>query len=121
MSKLLIIEDDQTIRNTLSKRLNRLGHQIIEATTGDEGIEKATNEVPDLILLDLIMPNKSGFEVLEELRITKQLTMPILVITNLDQKDDIETAKNLGANDYILKSNISLQKLAAKVNSFIHS
>lgn len=119
MGKILIIEDDKTIRKTLVSRLERLGHVITEAQDGRQGLDRLTQDQPELILLDLVMPSLSGFEFLEEMRMKLHLDTPVLIISNLDQKTDIETAKNLGAADYILKSNISLQDLSIKVNHYL--
>jgi DNA-binding response OmpR family regulator len=117
--KILIVEDEKNLLNVLSEKVRSLNYTVIEAKDGEEGIRKYKSEMPDLILLDIIMPLKSGFEVLEELKIKLKSKVPVIILSNLSESQDIETAKNLGAVDYLTKSNLTLEEIMLKINHFI--
>ena len=113
--KILLVEDDKSLRDALHKKIQSENYELIEATNGNEALAQFTKESPDLILLDLVMPEKSGFEVLEEIRIKHNSKVKVIILSNLDSVDDRELAKNLGISNYIEKSNISLTDLMVKV------
>ena len=115
--RILIAEDERPLRAVLKKKVTKLGYQVITAQDGTETLEKFVVDKPDLILLDIVMPEKSGFEVLEEIRMKHKSTIPVIIISNLSEKQDVETAKRLGIQDYVLKSNISLRELMIKINA----
>lgn len=117
--KILIVEDEPALLQALMDRLQRLGYETITAVDGVDAIKKIKSSMPDLVLLDIIMPKKSGFEVIEEIRYRMKSTVPIIVLSNLEQKQDIETAKNLGVTNYYLKSNISLRNLAIEIDKIL--
>lgn len=117
--KVLIAEDDAPLRKVLEKRVGSVGYTVVTARTGTEAIEKIAAEKPDLILLDIIMPEKSGFDVLEEIRLKQNIQTPVIVLTNLEQEQDRETGKNLGVADYLIKSNIHLRELTSRIVSLI--
>jgi len=90
------------------------------ATTGDEGLRKAQVELPQIVLLDLILPGMDGFLVLEELKknpVTEGI--PVVILSNLGQQTDIERGRRLGAVDYLVKSDVSLIDVVAKVKKYI--
>jgi len=94
--------------------------QILKALNGEEGLSIAKKELPDLILLDLILPKKNGFEVLGELKndpATKDI--PIIVLTNLEGSSDIERALALGATTYLVKANYALEDIMAKIEGVL--
>ncbi len=112
-SKILIIEDDHFLSSILKTRLGREGFNVVQAFDGEEGLEKLRSEKPGLILLDLIMPKKSGFEVLEAISMDPELNkIPVLIASNLGQDSDIEKAKSLGAIEYYVKVKTSIDELA---------
>ena len=119
--KILIVEDDPALLDVLSSKVKSLDYTVIEAKDGEQAIIKFNNEFPDLILLDIVMPLKSGFEVLEEIRIKYQSKVPVIILSNLSEPQDIETAKNLGALDYIIKSNLTLKEIMVKINNAIET
>ncbi|VVA43628.1 PAS domain S-box [Candidatus Roizmanbacteria bacterium] len=103
--KIIIIEDDHFFQNFYSLKLKDLGYEVEVANDGKEGIEKIKSFFPDLILLDLIMPVKDGFEVLAELKADPVLSkLPVIVFSTLGQETDIKKALDLGAKLYINKS-----------------
>jgi DNA-binding response OmpR family regulator len=117
--KVLIAEDEPALLSALSAKIGRLGYITIKASDGQIALDKFKEETPDLILLDIMMPEKNGFEVLEELRNNLKSDVPVIILSNLDQTDDIEQGKKFGIIDYIIKSNISLRGIAFKIASVI--
>ena len=114
--KILVIEDDKFLRRVYESKLPKEGYLVVSAVDGQEGIDKMKAEVPDLVLLDLIMPKKTGFDVLLEVRQIKNLAkIPILVLSNLGQEEDIERSKKLGATDFLIKSNMSIKEILEKI------
>src|SRR6056297_625974 len=103
--KILIIEDDKFLRQLVSRKLSKQDFEIAEAVDGEQGLEKAKEEKPDLILLDLILPGMDGFEVLSELKEDPELSsIPVVILSNLGQKDEIEKGLQMGAEDYLVKA-----------------
>ncbi len=122
MGKILLIEDDLPLVRMYQVAFKGSGHQLIEATDGEEGLTVAKKRKPDLILLDLVLPKKSGFDVLKELKSDPQLShIPIACLTVLHQQEDIEKCKELGADDYFVKTNVLPQDIVRKVLSILSS
>ena len=113
---ILLIEDEQNLRDILKKKLIDGGYIVLEAKDGEEGIKSYIENKPDLVMTDIIMPKKTGFDLIEEIRIKYKSNVPIFVISNLDQPNDREMGKNLGVNMYFVKSDISLKNLLIEVN-----
>ena len=111
-----MIEDDIFLRKIYRDKLTRSGFEFIEATNGEEGLNKIISENPDLVLLDLILPRKNGFEVLYEMkRNEKTKNIPVIILSNLGQESDIKRGLRLGAEDYLVKTEISLSEVVQKV------
>jgi DNA-binding response OmpR family regulator len=120
-AKILVIEDDPFLSNLLKLRLQKEQMEVISATDGDEAIKKLNETEPDLILLDLILPKKSGFEVLESISKNPSLrTKPVIIISNLGQTSDIQKGKELGAVEYFVKAKISIDDLIFKIKEFLN-
>ena len=119
--KILIAEDETSLLEILKNRVEQLGFKVVTARDGEETLQKYAEEKPDLILLDILMPKINGFEVLEELKIKQKSPVPVIILTNLDQAEEVERGKSLGAVDYIVKTNISLKDLMSMVNNYIES
>ena len=116
--KVLIVEDDEFLRSLTAKRLEKEGYEVSVAVDGESANGIATEKKPDLILLDLLLPGMDGFEVLKRARaddVTKKT--PIIVFSNLGQREDIEKAKGLGANDFLIKANFTLDDVIEKINT----
>ena len=117
---ILIIEDDKFLSSLIKARLEKDGFSAPQAFDGDEGIKILKKEKPDLIVLDLIMPKVSGFDVLEAISLDPQLNkIPVVILSNLAQDSDIEKAKKLGATEYFVKVRLSVDDLANKVRDII--
>jgi DNA-binding response OmpR family regulator len=115
---VLVAEDDNFLLNAYRVKLEHDGRRVLLARDGNETVEAFKNNDVDLIVLDLIMPVKDGFAALEEIRaMPKGKDVPIIIASNLGQKEDIEKGTRLGATDYIVKSNVSLlDELIPKIN-----
>lgn len=113
---VLVIEDDPFYSNIYKMKLEKEGIYAEVAMDGDAGIAIARKEKPALILTDLIMPGKDGFEILRELKADPNLKdVPVIVLSNLSQEEDMRRAKELGAVEYLVKANISIQDVVEKV------
>lgn len=120
MKKVLIIEDDNILQKAIATALLDAKYEVVEAVDGNEGIKKAGSESPDLILLDLLMPKKDGWEVLEAIKKdAKTKDIPVLVLTVYEGEDSISKCMELGARGYFIKSKYSLDEIVDKIKEFI--
>lgn len=118
--KILIIEDDKFLRELMVRKLVNDGYEVIEATNGEEGVRTAKAEKPDLILLDLILPGIDGFESLTRIRKDQEIAnIPVIILSNLGQKEDIEKGLKLGATDYLIKAHFAPREIAEKIASIL--
>ena len=118
--KILLAEDDPFFQNFYSRKLSEHGFVVDIAKNGEETIDKIASNTPDVVLLDLIMPVKNGFEVLSEVSKKElQKKPPIIVFSTLGQMSDVEKAKQLGATTYINKTFFDFDNLLSKVTSVI--
>lgn len=119
MSKILIIEDDNFLLEMVVKAGKQGGFDIDIAVNGEEGFTKAKNGDYDLILLDLILPKMHGLELLKKLR-SEKITTPIIVLSNLYDKETIDTANSLGIKDYIIKAQSTPSEIIEKVKIILN-
>jgi len=116
MSKVLILEDDKFLRELIAQKLQREGFLISEAIDGEEGLKKIKEEKPDLVLLDLILPGIDGFEVLKKIKDDESTSqIPVIVLSNLGQKDDVDRGMKLGAVDYLIKAHFTPREIIEKI------
>lgn len=114
--KVLAIEDEKFLSNVLKQRLEKEGFTVSQAFDGEDGLKKAREEKPDLILLDLILPQLSGFEFLQTVKTDPQLSqIPVVVASNLGQQSDIEKAKSFGVIDYYVKATTPVDDIVGMV------
>lgn len=121
-STILLIEDDPFLSSVLRLKLEKESFKVVRAADGEEALHFLTEQgiKPDLILLDLILPKKNGFEVLETIRQDPLLEkLPVIIISNLGQPSDIERGKALGIIDYFVKARLSVEELVNKVKQEI--
>jgi len=119
MATVLIVEDNDHLNNAYKIILEKSGHKAVTAFDGDEGLQQAAKTKPAVILLDLLMPNKTGLEFLEEYDAAKHPETRIIVLTNLGEEKQVKAAMALGAHRYILKAHASPQQLATIVNHIV--
>jgi CheY-like chemotaxis protein len=114
--RVLLVEDDRFLRRAGEAALRQRGFTVTVAMDGEEALRKVQAEVPDLILLDLLMPKVTGIEVLRALR-SQDATrdVRVLVLSNSSREQDLEEIKRLGVTDYLVKANLSLQELGDRV------
>lgn len=118
--KILIVEDDAVLQKVLSEYLAGEGFEIASALDGEVGLEMVKTSKPDLILLDIILPKKDGYEVLKEVKSDPATNhIPIILLTNLDSISDVERALELGATTYLVKADYKLEEVASKVKEIL--
>lgn len=114
--RLLLVEDDRHLRKAAAVTLRRAGYVVTTADDGEQALDAVSADAPDLVLLDLIMPRMQGFEVLQALKANAATAdIPVIVLSNLSQDSDREHALRAGAQDYLVKANLSLNDLSAAV------
>jgi len=115
---ILIIEDDKFLRELIAKKLIKEGYEISEAVDGEEGMKKVKEEKPDLVLLDLILPGIDGFEVLSRMREESALaSIPVIILSNLGQREDVEKGLRMGAVDYLIKAHFTPGEIIDKIKA----
>lgn len=118
--KILIIEDDKFLSQVLKGRLEKEGFAVLQAFDGEEGIAALKKELPDLVLLDIIMPKVSGFEILEQISIDPQLQgVPVVVVSNLGQESDLQKVERLGIKHYFIKVQVSIEDLVTTIKNLM--
>jgi len=113
--KILWVEDDLFLSGLLGQKFKSLGVQIFGSSTGEQALDIAKGERPDVIILDLLLPGMSGFEILDQLKSdnrTKEI--PVIVLSNLSQSEDIAKAKRLGAVKFLVKATVSLDDITVE-------
>lgn len=114
--KILLVEDDEFLAELLSKKLIMEGTQLIHASDGEDALTKIESVVPDAIVLDMILPGMSGYEMLEKIKSDKRFAyIPVLILTNLSQKEDEERAKKLDVKEFLFKSEYTLDEIVNKI------
>ena len=117
METVLIVEDDPTMLRGLKDNFEFKGYHVVTAADGEEGLNAALNDHPDLIILDIMLPKINGYEVCRLIR-EQQLEMPIIMLTAKGQESDIVLGLNLGADDYVTKP-FSIKELLARAAAFL--
>jgi DNA-binding response OmpR family regulator len=120
MAKILIIEDDRFLRELIARKLKNEGYEVLEAVDGEEGLKRIKEEKPDLILLDLILPGIDGFEVLAKAKEDPDTAqIPVIILSNLGQREEIERGLKLGAIDYLIKAHFTPGEIIEKIKNII--
>ncbi|MDF1498092.1 MAG: response regulator [Patescibacteria group bacterium] len=117
--KILVIEDEATLQKALNDILVQDEYEVFSALDGLSGVEIAGKEKPDLILLDIILPKMDGFEVLKKLKEGETSNIPVIILTNLNDIDDIQKALDLGATTYLVKADFHLEDVLKKIKEII--
>ena len=120
MSKILIIEDDPFLREMYVAKFTKSNFGVETAIDGKEGMQKTKDNKPDLILLDIVLPKMDGFEFLEKIKGDPQLKkIPVILLTNLGQRNEVEKGLSLGADEYIIKAHFTPTAVVAKVKEVL--
>lgn len=119
--KVLIAEDDHFLVKAYQVKLEKEGFEVQIANDGEQALEILKSFVPDVIILDLVMPRKDGFATLAEIKQNPSLKdIPVVVASNLGQSEEIGRATELGATDVVTKSDMSLDALVTKIRSYVN-
>lgn len=117
---ILIIEDEPSLQKTLASALTDAGYEILQAFDGESGLEITKQKKPDLVLLDLVLPKKHGLEVLKAIKEHNETSqIPVIVITNVEDPENIMKAMELGAKAYLLKTTYSIHDILEKIASIL--
>jgi len=116
MKKILFIEDESALQKTFGELLRQEGYEVVSALDGEIGLKLVKEKNPDLVLLDLILPKVNGFDVLKKIKEDKETkNIPVIVLTNLEEIEDVNKVIELGATTYLVKANYSLTELLEKI------
>lgn len=116
--KILVIEDETVMRESLEDVLANNDYEVKTACDGEEGIELIKSFSPDLILLDIILPKKDGFEVLQSLKSADEenkINIPVILLTNISGMESVQKALDLGATTYLVKADYQLNEILEKI------
>lgn len=120
--KILLVEDDQLLSDLLAKKLAQTGCMPVHAADGIEALDRMRTERPDLVVLDILMPGMSGFEVLQQMRRDTQLTkIPVILLSNLGQEQDIDRGRELGAVNFLIKATVTLDEIVEEIRRVVDS
>ncbi len=118
-TKIILIEDDEILSKVIYEELKDANFDVMQSFDGEDGLKKVRSKRPDLVLLDIILPRKNGFEVLEELKKSPDTKdIPVIVLTMIGKDEDIKRGLQLGANDYIVKSQHAVAEIVEKIKGF---
>ncbi len=118
--KVLVVEDDSNLRQALVEFLETDNFSVVSATDGENAITLTKDNMPDIVLLDIILPKKDGFDVIRELKSDeKTKDIPIVLLTNLGSLSDIEKALELGATTYLVKGDYQLKEVVDKIKEIL--
>jgi len=122
MKKILFVEDEKRLQETMEVALKEAGYNVFTALDGEEAIKIVDSEKLDLVLLDLILPKKDGFDVLEHMKKNGLMnSVPVIILTNLEEKFDIEKAMAYGVRAYLVKANYHPKEIVEKINEVLKS
>lgn len=118
--KILIVEDEESLLELYKLRLQQAGYSVFVAGDGEAGLLMAKNSHPDLVLLDILMPKADGYDMLRELKASADMRdIPVIIFSNLSQKDEVEKGLKLGARDFIVKTSVTPGELVGRVDTYL--
>lgn len=121
MSKILVVEDDKFLRELMMRKLeSEPGFEVASAIDGENGLKAMQEQKPDIVLLDLILPGMGGFEVLSQIKNDTALAdVPVIILSNLGQQEDVDRGMQLGAADYMVKAHFTPNEIIEKVRQIL--
>ncbi|MDD4531132.1 MAG: response regulator [Candidatus Pacebacteria bacterium] len=120
LKKILLIEDDKFLRELMNKKLVVMGYDVVAAADGESGLTMIKETKPDVVLLDLILPGMNGFDVLEKAKADPETaSVPVIILSNLGQSEDIEKGLKLGAKDFLVKAHFTPQEIINKLKTIV--
>jgi len=118
--KILWVEDDKFLSDILSKKFISLGYNLIKANNGAEALRLVENDTPDIVMLEIVMPDLNGFDVLQKLKMQEKFkNIPVIMLSNLSSPPDIDKSKKLSAVGYIVKAAVSLDEIVTQVEKLV--
>jgi two-component system alkaline phosphatase synthesis response regulator PhoP len=118
--KILLVEDDELLRKIITQKLEEEGYEVKSVVDGLAGLKAVREDNPDLVLLDIILPAMDGFEVLEQIKKDEAIKKtPVIILSNLWQKEDIDKGMKLGAADYLIKINFASKEILEKIKNIL--
>lgn len=118
--KVLWVEDDKLLGTILSKKIEASGYKLFRANNGDNTLKILETDTPDIIILDILLPEMSGFDVLQKIKANEKLRkIPVIMLSNMSKQSDVEKAKLLGANRFIVKAAVSLDKIIREIENLV--
>ncbi|OHA46650.1 MAG: hypothetical protein A3A80_02180 [Candidatus Terrybacteria bacterium RIFCSPLOWO2_01_FULL_44_24] len=120
IAKVLLIEDDRFLRELIAQKLEKEKFDVMQTVDGESGLRKLSEQKPDIVLLDLILPGMSGFEVLKKIReMPDSQTIPVVILSNLGQREDVEKGLSLGATDFLIKAHFTPGEIITKIKNVL--
>lgn len=118
--KILSVEDDKFLSSLVAKKLTAAGYEMSHAAKGEEALKLVKEEKPSLVLLDILLPEMSGFEVLEKIKADPETKdIPVILFSNLGQKEDIDKGLKLGAEKFIVKATVVLDDIVNEIEGIL--
>ncbi|HNZ84204.1 MAG TPA: response regulator, partial [Candidatus Pacearchaeota archaeon] len=118
--KILFVEDEASLQRAIGESLKKAGYEVLSAIDGQQAMDQIKSQNFDLIVLDIVLPRIDGFEVLKKIKSDpEKKDIPVLVLTNLETSGDVQKALELGATNYLVKANYSLEQMIEKINSML--
>ncbi len=118
--KIALVEDDPFLSSMYSTKFGLEGFAVVAANDGEKGIDLIKAELPDIILLDILMPKKNGFDVLREIKQDESTkNIPVILLTNLNRSDEVEQGMDLGASDYLIKAHFMPSEVVEKIKAVL--
>jgi DNA-binding response OmpR family regulator len=117
---IVLVEDDEFLAELYATKLNMDGYEISLAADGEKGLKLIKEKKPDLVLLDIILPKMDGFEVLRQMKEDSEVKdTPVILLTNLSQKDEVKKGLDMGAHDYLIKAHFMPSEVVKKIKNII--
>ncbi len=114
--KILWIEDDKFLRSILIKKFESSGHIVLKAENGEEALSIISTETPDIMVIDILLPGLNGFDILQKIKMNEKFrNIPVIILSNINKPSDIDKAKALGAQKFLVKSSVSLNEIILEV------